>query len=416
MTAESCTVLIIGGGPAGLAAALELHRLGVRGVKVIEREAEAGGVPRLCHHTGFGWRDLRRFWRGPDYARAYRQRTEAAGVEIKTASMVTGWDDRRAVKVTGPTGVQRIEAKAILLATGCRERPAAARLTPGNRPAGLFTTGSLQHFIHEYGQAVGRRAVVVGAELVSLSAVLTLAGAGIEIAAMITEHPHHQIYFPFSAALWLAMQRLGVQIMTSAHILRIHGRGRVEAIETADIVGDGRRTIPCDMVVFSGNWIPEHELARAGGLLLDPATRGPQVDAAMRTSAPGVFAAGNLLHGAQTADYAALEGRCAAQSITRFLAGARWPQAGPIIQVDAPVAWVTPNRISSVPTPGKTWFVFQTEQFCQQVQAQIYQGARLLFAQSFARLMPNRSYYLPDHWLQKLDLEGEPLRLTLVHG
>ena len=136
---ERCSVLIIGSGPAGLAAALQLRKQGVTNIKVVEREAEAGGMPRFCNHTGFGLRDLQRLHSGPSYARAYRQRTLDAGIALETATTITGWVGPHAVTATSPAGVKQIEATVILLATGCRERPAAARLIPGYRPLGIFT-------------------------------------------------------------------------------------------------------------------------------------------------------------------------------------------------------------------------------------------------------------------------------------
>lgn len=414
MAPEQCGVLIVGGGPAGLAAALELAQLGVHNIRVIERENEAGGVPRLCHHTGFGWRDLRRWHSGPGYARSYRERVLGAGVVLQTATTVTGWAGPRTVNVTGPAGVRQLQAEAILLATGCRERPPAARLVSGNRPQGVFTTGSLQRFVHEHEQRVGRRAVVVGAELVSLSALWTLAGAGISVAAMITEHPHHQLYFPFTPVLWYATRRLGVPIITQASIHRIVGRQRVEALEYTHLDTGEVASAHCDTIVFTGKWIPEHELARSGGLVLDPATRGPQVDAGLRTSAPGVFAAGNLLRGAQTADQAALEGRRAAHAIAQFLADSTWPQGGVALAVEAPIAWVAPNRVSSTSLPGQTPFIFQCDRFCRNADVRLFQGARLRFAQRVGNLTPNRSYVLPDRWLKDVDLGGEGLLLTLA--
>jgi NADPH-dependent 2,4-dienoyl-CoA reductase/sulfur reductase-like enzyme len=411
MEIDHCTVLIIGGGPAGLAAALELKKQAVGEIKVVEREAEAGGVPRLCHHIGFGWRDLRRWRSGPAYARTYREQVADAGIEVQSSTMVTGWAGPRTVTTTSPLGLQQIQAQAILLATGCRERPPAARLVPGNRPQGVFTTGSLQRFIHEYGQRIGRRAVVVGAELISLSAALTLAQARISVEAMVTEHSWHQINFPFLPVLWYMAGWLGVKIVPLTRLSRILGQKRVEAVECTHVEVGQVETLACDTVVFTGKWIPEHDLAHTGGLVIDAATQGPQVDTALRTSAEGVFAAGNLLRGAQPADYVALEGRRAAHNIVQFLRENCWPQSGISIQVAEPVAWIAPSRVAfDSSKPVSTPFLFQVNQFCRQVQAHIYQGNRLLHSQVFRRLAPNQSFALSSHWLAKVDRQGEGLR------
>src|SRR5262245_57029532 len=193
-------VLIVGGGPAGLAAAEELRRLAVARVMVVERERELGGIPRHCFHTGFGWLDLRRLLSGPAYARRRAARVRRAGVEALTETSAIGWAAPTALTVTGPDGVRALSARAVLLATGCRERPRAARLVPGSRPPGVFTTGSLQQLVYLQHQRAGRRAVVVGAEHVSFSAVHTLAQSGTEVAALVTELPAHQSYALFRLA------------------------------------------------------------------------------------------------------------------------------------------------------------------------------------------------------------------------
>jgi thioredoxin reductase len=414
MNTDPCPVLIIGGGPAGLAAALECRRLGIEGVRLIEREDEAGGVPRMCHHTGFGLRDLHRMFSGPAYARAYRTRVTDAGVALTSSAMVTDWTGPRTVAVTNPQGLSRIQAHAVLLATGCRERPQAARLIPGNRPLGVFTTGSLQRFVYEHGERVGRHAVVVGAELISLSCVLTLLHAGTSVAMMVTEHPAHQIYSPYLPMLWYAKRRLRVKVATQTHLSRIIGAKRVEAVELAHLATGQVSTVSCDTVVFTGSWIPEHELARLGGLAIDASTRGPQVDANLHTSAEGVFAAGNLVHGAVTADRAALEGRHAARSIVRYLQNREWPQIAIPLQTELPIAWVSPTCVTSrQDQPPHRGFLFQVNQFCRDTHLHIHQDNRLLHRQTFHHLGPNQSYWLTSRWLSLLDQTGGSVHLTL---
>jgi thioredoxin reductase len=240
-------------------------------------------------------------------------------VEIRTGVTVTSLD--------------ALTADAVILATGVRERPRAARLVPGDRPAGVFTTGSLQQFVSLHGQSVGRRAVVVGAEHVSFSAVITLAHAGCQVAALITPFAEHQTY----RALALATTgRRRVPVRTGVDVAEIVGRQRVEAV----LLTDGTR-IECDTVVFTGDWVPDHELARAAGLPMLPTAKSPIVDAALHTERRGLFAIGNLVHPAETADVCAIDGRHVATAVLDWLTIGRWPERIEPIAIESPVAWAS---------------------------------------------------------------------------
>jgi thioredoxin reductase len=376
-----------------MAAAVELRRRGVKRVLAIEREPELGGVPRDCHHLGFGWSDLRRVLTGPCYAQRWGGLLRAAAVEAWTESSVTRWKGVRTLQVTSPRGVFDVSAQAILLATGCRERPRAARLVPGTRPAGVLTTGALQRLVHDGGHRAGGRAVVVGAEHVSFSAVHTLTASGTEVAAVVTDLPRHQTYAPLR---WLAAAPHRVPVLSRSEVARIAGRERVEYVEVADRAKGETHVIRCDTVVFTGDWIPDHELARAGGLTLDPGTRGPQVDAEFRTSVPGIFAAGNLLHGAEAADRAALEGRACAAALARFLADPEraW-RASPVVPIQAapPLKWVVPSALVPGAAPPGT-LLTRVADFLGRGSFEVRQGDRLLHRARFLSLVPNRSIRL----------------------
>jgi glycerol-3-phosphate dehydrogenase len=412
-------VLIVGAGPAGLAAALELKKLGVKNVVIAEREPEAGGIPRMCGHIGFGLTDLHRVLTGPSYARKYREMADQAGIKIHTSTTITGWEDaatagRSALGFTSPDGTGTIEAKSVLLATGVRERPRSARLVPGHRPQGVFTTGSLQRFVYEHKLPVGKRAVIVGAERVSLSVVLTLRHAGVHVLHLITELPYHQLYLPvfLPAKILFADLLARAPILANTRISNIFGRERVEGIELTHLESGKTQIVECDTVVFTGSWIPENELARKVNLTAGKPALGPQVDARFRTAQPGIFAAGNLLRGVETADWAALEGRGAARSIARFLADAGWSETRLEVRAEPPLDWVCPSLLRLDALPDR--FRIRSHEFRDHAVVRITQGRRVLFDQKIRRLVANTSIELSGEWTRRVDFSGGSLKIEVA--
>jgi NADPH-dependent 2,4-dienoyl-CoA reductase/sulfur reductase-like enzyme len=398
--------VVVGGGPSGLAAAIELRELGISPVSVVEREREAGGIPRHSDHTGFGLRDLRKVLSGPRYAARYRDLAEAAGVEVLTETMVTEWEGNL-LKLTGPHGRLEIEPRAVVLATGCRERPRSARLVPGSRPAGVMTTATLQQLVHLRGQKVGRRAVIVGAEHVSFSAVATLAHGGASVAGLVTELPHHQSLRAFRAG---AAIRYRAPVWARTKVSAIHGSERVESVELTELDSGRTRTVHCDLVIFTADWIPDHELAVMAGCELDARSRGPLIDPALRTTRRGVFAAGNLLHPAETADVCALDGRHVAAAVAAYLRGpGDWP-AHVRMTARPPLAWVAPNLLLSTGyPPPRERFLLRSTEFVRRARLQVRQGGRELWSGRVGRLVPGRSSYIPADWAAKADPKAGPV-------
>jgi thioredoxin reductase len=414
VTAEpEIDVLVIGGGPAGLAAAVAARTRGRAGrVAVLEREAEVGGIPRHTAHTGYGARELHRLVDGPTYARRISDRARRAGVELHTRTTVTGWDPgARLVSTTAPDGIRDWRAGAIVLATGCRERPRSARLVPGSRPLGVLTTGALQQLTALHRARVGTRAVVVGAEHVSFSAVLTLHHAGCAVATMVTDQRHHQSYAVLRAA---TAGRHRVPVLTGSAVTRILGRRRVEAVEITDLASGATRQIACDTVVFTGDWIPDHELARRGGLTMDTGTRGPRVDLRLRTSATGVFAAGNLVHAAETAGVCARDGAVAGVAAAAWARAGAWPERPPLaIECDPPLRWLSPNAAVAGETGSPHGhFVLRSDAWARTARLRVEQAGRVLGEWS-RRLVPNRPVHLPDTWLGRVDAEAGPVRISV---
>jgi thioredoxin reductase len=397
LAVERVPVVVVGGGPSGLTAAAALA---ATGVLVLEREAETGGIPRHSDHPGFGLRDLHRAVSGPAYARRLTALARDAGARLETEAQVTGWDGPRRLLVTSPRGRRIVEADAVVLATGARERPRSARRIPGDRPDGVLTTGQLQQLVHVHHLPVGSRAVVVGAELVSWSAVMTT-------------YAQAESYAAFRA---LGRTALRVPVWTRTRVVSIHGRERVESVVVADLDTGQRRTIPCDTVVTTGDWIPDHELARLASLDLDPGTLGPVVDADLRTSAPGVFAIGNLVHPVDTADAAALDGRHVAEAVRRSLTA-----AGPEVQSRLEVSagdgfrWVSPQRIDPDTAPARGQLLLWPDRTARLPRVRVVQDGAVLAERRLPwPASPGRVFRVPAALLAGASPTGGPVTVSLA--
>jgi thioredoxin reductase len=402
----SADVAIVGGGPAGLAAAVALRRAGAGSVVVLEREAQAGGIPRHAHHPGFGLRDLRRVLDGPAYARRWAELAERAGADVRVSTQATGWTPDGALEVTSPGGRATLAARAVVLATGCRERPSSARLVAGTRPEGVMTTGTLQRLVYLEGRRLEGRAVVVGAEHVSFSALQTLSHAGARAVAMTTEHVRHQSV-PGAGLL-------APQLLTRTALAAIHGTERVEAVDLRDADTGALATSACELVILTADWIPDHELAVLAGAALDPGTRGPVVDAGGRTTRPGVFAAGNVLRGAEPADVAALEGRHVAAAVAEHLAGAPWPERHAMLRCAEPLHWIAPGAITGPQQPARGRWLLRAREDLRDARVELAQDGRVVHRARLTRVMPGRSATLAPGWAGRVDPGGGDVLVHVV--
>lgn len=413
-TVVTTDVAIIGGGPAGLTAAAALARDGGIDVTVLEREAAAGGIPRHSDHLGYGIRDTRTFVSGPVYARRLVSKASSAGATIRTEAMVTGWHGDRSLDVTCPQGRLRVDARAVVLATGARERPRAARLIPGDRTAGVYTTGQLQNLVHLHHRTVGRRAVVVGAELVSWSAVLTLKHAGCRTTLMTTTYPSPESYGVFNIAGKSPL--LGVDVATRTRLVRIIGKRALRAVEIEDLDSGVRRIVDCDTVVLTGDWIPDHELARAAGLPMDDKTMGPLVDTALRTGRDGVFGAGNLLHPVDTADIAALDGAHVARTVRDYLNGVASVAEGVRLQVESPLRWISPGILRPHDyAPACNRLLLWTDALVRIPRVVVRQNGRTIATKTLPwPASPGRVFRVPSSVLHRVDATGGPVTISLA--
>ena len=313
-------VIVVGSGPAGLGAATALALSGRR-VLVLEREPQAGGIPRHCGHYPFGLREFHRLLRGPDYAARLRDTALAAGVTIRTRTTVTALRPGGEVDIADDAGPATLIAMAILLATGVRETSRAARLIGGEKPGGVLSTGALQGMVYLNRQQPFRQPVILGTEVVAFSALLTCRHAGIRPIAMVEPGPRITARHP---AHWLA-SAMGVPILLQSDIAAIHGRSRVDGVTVTTPSGVTR--LSADGVIVSGGFRPDAALLGESHLAVDPASGGPVIDRWGRLSDPAFFAAGNLLRGVETAGWCWSEGRRAARAILAALGG-RLPEPG----------------------------------------------------------------------------------------
>jgi thioredoxin reductase len=333
-------VAIIGGGPAGLAAAMALREAGITDVVVLEREASAGGTPRHCGHPPFGLREFGRVLSGPSYATRLVAEAEGAGVEIRLRQTVVRLHEGGTLDLATPNGQTRLTAKRVILATGVRETPRSARLIGGERPQGVINTGALQAYTYLEHLQPFRRPVIVGTELVAFSALLTCRKAGMKPVAMIEQRPRVTAWSPCA----LAPRLFGVRLLLATELVEIFGKTQVEGVRLRDVAG--MRDVACDGVILSGRFVPAAELVRASHLHLDPGSGGPTVDQNGRCSDPAYFAAGNLLRAVETAGWSWREGRRIGRVVAQDLVSPAMPQRQVSIEHDAAVKLVVPQKLA----------------------------------------------------------------------
>lgn len=347
-TSAAVDVAIVGGGPSGIGACLELSKFPGLRVALFEGDRHLGGIPGNCH-AFFGMRDQKRLMTGPAYAKRLVKLAVESGAEIHCSARVLDIFPGRegkphAIRVLSPKGLREYTCTCLLLSTGCFESPRAARQMPGSRPAGIFTTGTLQQLIRRRNWQPGERAVIVGSEAVSFSSALTLRQANVSIAGMIERESCIQTY-PLPAKIMRAA--MGFPIHCDTTVRRIIGNRRVEAVEFEQISSGTRWKTPCDTVIITGNFRPVSHLVEDSAIELDPCTKGPVVDMNYMTSASGIFAAGNILRGADMHDLCAMEGRAAARAIITYLeAGGGKKQIGIRMTTRYPIRYAVPQRIS----------------------------------------------------------------------
>lgn len=316
-------LVIIGGGPAGLAAAVEARKNGIEDILILERDKNLGGILQQCIHNGFGLHIFGEQLTGPEYADRFIKEVEKLNIEYKLDTMVLHISSDKTIQAINPEdGIINIKAKAIILAMGCRERTRGALNIPGTRPAGVLTAGAAQRFVNIEGHMVGKKVVILGSGDIGLIMArrMTLEGAKVE---MVVE------LMPYSTGLKRnivqCLDDFNIPLLFSHTVVRIHGKERLEGVTIAK-VGDDRKPIPgterfveCDTLLLSVGLIPENELSREAGVKINDITSGPLVDESMQTSIDGIFACGNVVHVHDLVDFVTEESRLAGRGAAKYI-------------------------------------------------------------------------------------------------
>ena len=372
-------VVVIGGGPAGMGAALSARQTGAS-VAIIERDGHLGGILRQCIHPGFGLEHFKEELTGPEYAQRLIDEVAAAPIDVFTETMVIGIDEegtetaapgRHLVSCMAPEGLLELDAAAVVLAMGCRERTRSEIKIPGSRPAGVFTAGLAQRYINIENLKPGKRFVILGSGDIGLIMARRLALEGFEVEGVYELMPYaNGLYRNVKNCL----EDFDIPLHLSTTVTRIIGNARLEAVEVSRVderlapVPGTERIVPCDALLLSVGLVPENELATKADVALDPRTRGASVDETLMTSVAGIFSCGNVLHVHDLADNATAEARRAGLNAAAWAAdaaareeGARAPrrhgEAGALsVEAGGLAGYALPHRIVSRDALVKLWF------------------------------------------------------------
>jgi NADPH-dependent 2,4-dienoyl-CoA reductase/sulfur reductase-like enzyme len=350
-------LVIIGGGPAGLAVALEAEKNGVENILLLERDKYLGGILPQCIHNGFGLQYFKEELTGPEYAERFIAKLNDNQIDVKTETMVIEiTPDKRIIAINRDDGLLHIQAKAVVLAMGCRERTREAIAIPGNRPAGIFTAGTAQRYINIEGYIPGREVVVLGSGDIGMIMArrMTLEGARVKAVLEI---------MPFSTGLIRnkvqCLDDFNIPLKFNHTITRIEGRKRAERVTVAHVdknlqaIPGTEEEISCDTILLSVGLIPENELTREIGIELDPVTRGPIVNENRETEIEGIFACGNVLHVHDLADFVSEEGEIVGRAVGEYLKRDRKYRYQPIKIVPGDnIAYTVPQHIDFI-VPGR---------------------------------------------------------------
>lgn len=373
-------VAVVGGGPAGLAAALAAHKAGARSILVLERDAFPGGILQQCIHNGFGLHYFGQELTGPEYAQRFIDEVEKIdSIEVMLNTMVLSVDaDKRLTAVSSENGMVRVQAKAVVLAMGCRERTRGALNIPGTRPAGVYTAGCAQRLVNMEGMMPGRRVVILGSGDIGLIMARRMVWEGAKV-EMVCE------IMPYSSGLnrniVQCLEDNGIPLHFNTTVVDIHGKERVEGVTIAEVDPATRapkmetaRFVPCDTLLLSVGLIPENELTKGTGAQMDRVTSGAQVDAERQTTVPGIFACGNVLHVHDLVDNVSEEAAIAGENAAKFALGTLQKAETVRVLPEGGARYVVPQRL--VKGEGKAALYFRVSAAFQPARLTVTSGGK----------------------------------------
>ena len=382
-------LVIIGGGPAGMAAAVAAHEAGIRDILILERDDALGGILRQCIHNGFGLHRFGEELTGPEYAYRYEKMVVELGIEYMLNTMVIEVSDQRVVTAMNrEMGIFSVEAGAVVLAMGCRERPKGALNIAGCRPSGIFTAGTAQKFVNMKGYMPGREVVILGSGDIGLIMArrMTLEGATVKAVCEL---------MPYSGGLARNIEQclndFGIPLRLSHTVVNIHGKERLEGVTIARVdenrrpIKESEEYIPCDTLLLSCGLIPENELTKGAGIRLDRVTGGATVNGERETEIPGIFACGNVLHVHDLVDYVSEESAIAGRAAAKYILGESHKDISIPLVTDGKVRYTVPQRLTEI---TDTSVYFRVSDVFRDAKIVVRDGDRVIISKKKQRLAP----------------------------